>query len=664
MWKAYSHRWNREVIQRYELESLYHARDVFHRYFNWHNTKKRGYGQEAQVDFGVYKMKDKEGKRIKVWFFVMVLSRSRQKYIYFQNHPFTTATAIQAHQRAFIYFQGVPHKIIYDQDRVFMVDENLGDLLLTSGFEHYVRGESFEAIFCRKADPQSKGKVENVVKYVKYNFLQGRIFSGIDNLNESALGWLMRTGNGKKHATTRLIPHQEWLKEKNYLLPIRKQMLIDLPEFISYKVRKDNTISYKGNYYSLPLGTYKNQESSVLVRVDESNLNLYDLQKNLLAVHTISILKGRLIIISDHKRDKSKNLEQRKQEVIERLGETEMAHEFIEALARSKPRYLNDNLRTLLSKLKTPEQAILNQALDYCLNNQVYNAMRFIEIINHYQGLEVTEKHQAHLSSQTHLNSYTLPKQAHQVPETSQINIYQKILSHMIKDIEIIREYADVLRLTQLKKEPEKLLHQAQIDKPTYIEFTHLLLEREIMQRQKTDFERRMIMARLPKDSNLDQWDYNHANGLGKQQLKELRQLLWLEQNYNIVLMGPSGTGKTFLASGLILDAVKNGYRAYFKTMEEIISMLRLKEMTTSAMNGYNRLIKAHLIAIDDIMLFPMKRNEAVAFFNLINLLHHLLLTLKMSEAKIVNDKQVCFRDLLQEFIDAAIHTCHLGFDQ
>jgi transposase len=388
-----------------------------------------GYGQEAQVDFGVYTMKNKEGKRIKVWFFVMVLSRSRQKYIYFQNHPFTTATAIQAHQRAFIYFQGVPHKIIYDQDRVFMVDENLGDLLLTSGFEHYIRGESFEAIFCRKADPQSKGKVENVVKYVKYNFLQGRIFSGIDNLNESALGWLMRTGNGKRHATTRLIPHQEWLKEKDYLLPIRKQMLIDLPEFISYKVRKDNTISYKGNYYSLPLGTYKNQESSVLVRVDESNLNLYDLQKNLLAVHTISVLKGRLITISDHKRDKSKNLEQRKIEVMVRLGETEMAREFIEALARSKPRYLNDNLRTLLLKLNNPEQAILNQALDYCLNNQVYNAMRFVEIINHYQGLEVTEKHQAHLSSQTHLNSYTLPKQAHQVPETSQINIYQKILN-------------------------------------------------------------------------------------------------------------------------------------------------------------------------------------------------------------------------------------------
>lgn len=191
----------------------------------------------------------------------------------------------------------------------------------------------------------------------------------------------------------------------------------------------------------------------------------------------------------------------------------------------------------------------------------------------------------------------------------------------MMKELEIIREYADLLRLTQLKKEPEKLLHQAQIDKPTYTEFTRLLLEREVVQRQKTDFDRRMVMARLPKECNLDKYDYNHTNGMDRQQLKELRQLLWLEQNYNVVLMGPSGTGKTLVA-GLIHDAVKAGYRAYFKTMEEIIYMLRLKEMTTSAMNTYNRLLKAHLVAIDDIMLFPMKKNEAVAFFNLINHLH------------------------------------------
>lgn len=191
-----------------------------------------------------------------------------------------------------------------------------------------------------------------------------------------------------------------------------------------------------------------------------------------------------------------------------------------------------------------------------------------------------------------------------------------------MKEIEKIRQYADSLRLTLLKNQPESLIHEAQINNPGYLEFTLKLLEREIKQRQKTDLERRLTLARLPKDNDLEQYNFNHSNGISKPQLKELRQLLWLDQNYNLILMGPSGTGKTFIASGLIHDAVKSGYKAYFKTMEELLTILRMKEMTGSAMNAYNRLLKANVIAIDDIMLFPMKKNEAVAFFNMINHLH------------------------------------------
>ena len=384
-----------------------------------------GYGQEAQVDFGECFMRTKQGKRVKVWLFAMVLSRSRQKYVYFQDYPFTTATAIYAHQKAFEYYQGVPRRIIYDQDRVFMVDENLGDLLLTSGFEHYVRSESFEAVFCRKSDPQSKGKVENVVKYVKDNFVKGRTFISMQGINDSVLGWLWRTGNGKLHSATRLIPHQEWLKEKNHLLPAHnKPYQADTPEFMPYKVRKDNTITYKGNYYSLPLGTYKNPQSMVLLNPRNNKLDVYDLNKNLLAIHAVSTLKGRYISINDHRRDKSQTLEQRKREAILQLGNNDKACEFIEAIARSKPRYLNDNLRTLLSRLKTPDPTLVDKALDYCLNNQVFNAMRFVEIIEHYRQ-QALQKPQA--QGTLHMNS--LPMQANQVPETSKINTYQQILS-------------------------------------------------------------------------------------------------------------------------------------------------------------------------------------------------------------------------------------------
>ena len=105
-------------------------------------------------------------------------------------------------------------------------------------------------------------------------------------------------------------------------------------------------------------------------------------------------------------------------------------------------------------------------------------------------------------------------------------------------------------------------------------------------------------------------------------QLDQLRELLWLDQAYNLILMGPSGTGKTFIAAGLINDAVRKGYRAYFTSMKDLITILKMKDMTAGALNTYNRYIKAHLLAIDDIMLLPIKKHEAVALFNLINHLH------------------------------------------
>ena len=72
-------------------------------------------------------------------------------------------------------------------------------------------------IFCRKSDPQSKGKVENVVKFVKRNFLYGRIYHDLETLQAEVMGWLERTGNGMAHTTTRKIPLQEWGLEKPHL---------------------------------------------------------------------------------------------------------------------------------------------------------------------------------------------------------------------------------------------------------------------------------------------------------------------------------------------------------------------------------------------------------------------------------------------------------------
>ena len=136
-------------------------------------------GVQAQVDMGEQRLPDMYGNRVKVYIFAMVMSHSRKRYAVIQDHKFDAQEFVAAHDMAFRYFGGRTTEIVYDQDRVMAVSENAGDLILTEVFETYARYAGFTIRLCRGADPQSKGKIERVVGYVKNNFLSCRKYCGI-----------------------------------------------------------------------------------------------------------------------------------------------------------------------------------------------------------------------------------------------------------------------------------------------------------------------------------------------------------------------------------------------------------------------------------------------------------------------------------------------------
>ncbi len=342
------------------------------------------YGHQAQADFGQYYMQTNDDGRKKVHFMVLVLCRSRYKFVYFQDKPFTSISTINAHEKGLQYFGGQPREIVYDQDRVLIVDENLGDVLLTKEFSSYCSQMDFKPIFCRKSDPESKGKVENVVGFVKKNFLRGRTYVNIDKLNSAALGWLERTGNGKEHAGIKKIPTQEWIIEQPCLKPLKPSIALK-EELKKYKVRKDNTISYKSNFYTLPLGTYANADIWVFLKEQEEHLYLYTTSNELLTTHLISTKRGSTISNTDHHRDKSESLSVLKEVVLKMLNNTEKSTVFIEQLQKEKSRYLRDNLLVLEAKGKEIPSEFLLSALDFCLENNILNSYKLIEIALHYQ---------------------------------------------------------------------------------------------------------------------------------------------------------------------------------------------------------------------------------------------------------------------------------------
>src|SRR4051812_1149215 len=109
------------IRQKFNIPLEKPARDYF-------VVEELPYGLQAQADFGQYHLRlNSELGRKKVHFFIMMLSRSRMKYVCFLDKPFTSGTAIKAHEEAFKYFEGITKEVVYDQDRLFLVDENLGE---------------------------------------------------------------------------------------------------------------------------------------------------------------------------------------------------------------------------------------------------------------------------------------------------------------------------------------------------------------------------------------------------------------------------------------------------------------------------------------------------------------------------------------------------------
>lgn len=191
------------TVRRYvnEMRELYHIEKV-DTPREYEAVEEQPAGKQMQVDWGQTTQKTTSGKTIKLYFIAFVLAHSRHKYMVWYDRPFTTKDTIYCHETAFQFYGGITEEIVYDQDNLIAVSENAGDLILTKEFQQYVKDRQFKIYLCRKADPESKGKIENVVKYVKHNFANNRVYSTIEDWNEKALKWLERTGNYKVHNTT------------------------------------------------------------------------------------------------------------------------------------------------------------------------------------------------------------------------------------------------------------------------------------------------------------------------------------------------------------------------------------------------------------------------------------------------------------------------------
>lgn len=381
------------------------------------------FGEYAQVDFGEMWMQYDDRRRVKVYFFVMILCRSRKKYVWFSTSPFTSDLAIYAHEKAFEYYGGKPRKIIYDQDAVLIHSENLGDYVLTKSFNAYVNQAHFQCIFCRKSDPESKGKVENAVKYVKYNFLRGRTFASIEQLNEEGVRWLSRTANGLPHCGTKLVPDEVFKDEKSYLTPYYGKPEMPQKGMAMYKVHKNNAISYHGCEYSLPSGSYKNTGSFVWVDIKGECMEIYDGETGKqVATHNISKDRGRYVLDPSHRKQRYVPMSKQEKAILEYCNYDILTGMWLDNLKHNKVRYFKDNLRVLFSEMWHFEPSTLHHAFEKSLECGMYNAKDLISLcdrIGRRIPVRATDNNQ----------TQRLPEIIKEAPEKTDINQYNQYFS-------------------------------------------------------------------------------------------------------------------------------------------------------------------------------------------------------------------------------------------
>jgi transposase len=246
-------------------------------------------GTQAQVDFGyVGLMGDPSlGKKRKAWAFVMTLSYSRHRFVWFVFRQ-DVATWVDCHIRAFAFFGGVPETIVLDNLKSGVVRADIYDPILNRAYAELERHYGFVADPAKVREPKHKGKVERSVPVVRKNLLAGREFKDRDEANERAPRWCKEEIGMEIHGTTKRRPYEVFQKEEASRLKPLAAEPYECPLWKKCKVHPDHHVVFDRSYYSVPT-RYIGKE--VWVRGGRDLVRVF-LEEQLIKSHSRASLPG------------------------------------------------------------------------------------------------------------------------------------------------------------------------------------------------------------------------------------------------------------------------------------------------------------------------------------------------------------------------------------
>jgi DNA replication protein DnaC len=186
------------------------------------------------------------------------------------------------------------------------------------------------------------------------------------------------------------------------------------------------------------------------------------------------------------------------------------------------------------------------------------------------------------------------------------------------KSTVLLKHHLKALRLPTVLAECEKVAARAAADNVDHLGFLLQVVELELIERERKAAERRLKAARFPAPKTLDEFDFAARPSVNKPLLLDLARGDYLTKRENVLFVGPSGTGKTHLATALGLAACARGKRVRFWRVTELITTLREADQERHLLRLRHQLGRLDLLILDELGYVPASKAGAELLFDVI----------------------------------------------
>ena len=173
------------------------------------------------------------------------------------------------------------------------------------------------------------------------------------------------------------------------------------------------------------------------------------------------------------------------------------------------------------------------------------------------------------------------------------------------------------LRLDKIAEIIDEELRQARENSLADEELLARLLRAQWHHRQEKALEWRIGRAGLPEQWTLESFPYKKQSGVSQKQIRTLAELDFIAKAENLVFIGPTGVGKTGLASGLLLKALQNGYRGLFIRAQDLFDEMYASLADRSSRKLLNRLVRVDVLLVDEMGYLNLRPEQTNIFFKL-----------------------------------------------